>query len=311
METLSMKRYELPPPPPGKLMDITAWTECLENSFAQLEHQATRIANLELMLDCGAEGWKSYLTVLNRMVQQAQTQHQNLKRDIQELNWNRKSGQLKAGEELQRLQNSWVALVSKNYELELACQAKELIKYQKSAELAQLKFILSDVESERSGSRIRRRVRRFFLQQPQETEDSSGPALNGNGIASENNDEEDEEMEAEPGSPEQDEEAQSASGTNYTEAIQFEVDGSEAQVGQEEGKSESEESEESDDDDRNPPPSAGQDVDDDDRNPPPSAGQDEDEIGPQPVPQYYPDSDKIENDPERSNSESGSNSNSN
>lgn len=42
MDVLSMKRYELPPPPAGKMTDIAAWTECVENSMAQLEHQATR-----------------------------------------------------------------------------------------------------------------------------------------------------------------------------------------------------------------------------------------------------------------------------
>lgn len=42
MEVLSMKRYELPPPPPGKMNDIAAWNESVENSMAQLEHQATR-----------------------------------------------------------------------------------------------------------------------------------------------------------------------------------------------------------------------------------------------------------------------------
>lgn len=42
MEIMSMKRYELPPPPAGKLTDMSAWNECLENSMAQLEHQATR-----------------------------------------------------------------------------------------------------------------------------------------------------------------------------------------------------------------------------------------------------------------------------
>ena len=51
MDTLSMKRYELPTPPPGKMTDVQAWSECVENSEAQLEHQRTRIMNLDLMLD--------------------------------------------------------------------------------------------------------------------------------------------------------------------------------------------------------------------------------------------------------------------
>lgn len=42
MEMMSMKRYELPQPPAGKMTDIVAWTECVENSMAQLEHQGTR-----------------------------------------------------------------------------------------------------------------------------------------------------------------------------------------------------------------------------------------------------------------------------
>ena len=43
MDTLSMKRYELPPPPAGKMTDVAAWNECVDNSLAQLEHQRTRI----------------------------------------------------------------------------------------------------------------------------------------------------------------------------------------------------------------------------------------------------------------------------
>lgn len=42
MELLSMKRYELPAPPHGRMTDIAAWTECVANSYAQLQHQLTR-----------------------------------------------------------------------------------------------------------------------------------------------------------------------------------------------------------------------------------------------------------------------------
>lgn len=42
MEQLNMKRYELPPPPPGKLSEIQAWQESVDNSCSQLEHQAYR-----------------------------------------------------------------------------------------------------------------------------------------------------------------------------------------------------------------------------------------------------------------------------
>lgn len=42
MEVLIMKRYELPPPPPGKMNDLTAWSESVDNASSQLAHQATR-----------------------------------------------------------------------------------------------------------------------------------------------------------------------------------------------------------------------------------------------------------------------------
>ncbi|CAM1323288.1 BCAS2 (predicted) [Pycnogonum litorale] len=126
MEMLSMKRYELPQPPAGKMTDIAAWSECFENSMAQLEHQSTRITNLELMSRFGCEGWKVYNAVLYEMLQQAQKQLQQLKKQIQEINWARKTSQTEAGKELQNLEESWVGLVSKNYEIERACVELEM-----------------------------------------------------------------------------------------------------------------------------------------------------------------------------------------
>jgi len=48
------------------------------------------------------------------------TTHSELRRKIQEINWDRNSSQKTAGEELQRLEESWIGLVSKNYEIERA-----------------------------------------------------------------------------------------------------------------------------------------------------------------------------------------------
>lgn len=63
METMSMKRYELPPPPSGKLNEVGAWNECVENSQAQLEHQAVRVLNLQLMLQYCCPTWQRYVKV--------------------------------------------------------------------------------------------------------------------------------------------------------------------------------------------------------------------------------------------------------
>ncbi|GFO26098.1 pre-mRNA-splicing factor spf27 [Plakobranchus ocellatus] len=121
MDMMSMKRYELPTPPAGKMTDVSAWQDCVDNSQAQLEHQSLRILNLELMSEYGAPAWRSYNTVLSSMIEQAQKHLQDLRKKIQEINWQRKTEQTQAGEKLRDLETTWVGLVSKNYEIERAC----------------------------------------------------------------------------------------------------------------------------------------------------------------------------------------------
>lgn len=135
MEPLNMKRYELPPPPPSKIAEISAWQHSIENSMVQLEHQAVRVMNLELMLDYGCETWKVYLEVMTSMLAKAQARLQDIKKEIQDVNWQRKSKQTQAGEKLRSLEAQWVMLVSKNYEIEQACvKLEELIANYKPKE---------------------------------------------------------------------------------------------------------------------------------------------------------------------------------
>jgi len=124
-EHLSMKRYELPQPSANQKTDISAWNECIRNAMAQLEHQATRIVNLELLSKFGPDAWRSYNEVLQQMLDDQQRQLNVLRKNIQDINWERKSAQMKAGEELQLLESSWIGLVSKNYEIERACATLE------------------------------------------------------------------------------------------------------------------------------------------------------------------------------------------
>ncbi|XP_035778823.1 pre-mRNA-splicing factor SPF27-like [Anopheles albimanus] len=135
MEPLSMKRYELPPPPTGKMNEVTAWLESVDNSMAQLEHQAVRAMNLELMSEYGCEMWKSYLETLVSMQAKCQTRLAEIKKEIQDVNWARKTKQTQGGEKLRSLEAQWVMLVSKNYEIEQACAKLEERLYQKKLEL--------------------------------------------------------------------------------------------------------------------------------------------------------------------------------
>lgn len=122
METMNTKRYELPAPGTGKLSEIQAWQESVDNSFAQLEHQSIRNLNLELLEKYGCEAWKSALEILVGLSARAQKELQELKKDIQDVNWRRKTKQLKTGEHLNELNKNWAQLVSCNFEIELAIE---------------------------------------------------------------------------------------------------------------------------------------------------------------------------------------------
>lgn len=121
METISMKRYELPPPPSGKLNELGSWAKCVDNSQAQLEHQAVRILNLQLMMEYCCPAWQRYLQTLQDLEKIASKKLAGLRQALQEVNWQRKSLQTKGGEQLKNLEAKWVALVSHNYEIEQAC----------------------------------------------------------------------------------------------------------------------------------------------------------------------------------------------
>lgn len=66
------------------------------------------------------------------------------RRQIQEINWQRKSSQTHAGEQLRLLESSWVGLVSKNYEIERACLHMEARVGEKDAERARAEAMAVD-----------------------------------------------------------------------------------------------------------------------------------------------------------------------
>ena len=152
MDTLSMKRYELPTPPAGKMTDVAAWNECVDNSMAQLEHQRTRITNLELMSEYGCESWKVYNEILADMAEKAQKQLKDLKKDVQEVNWARKNQQGMVGDRLKQLESHWVGLVSKNYEIEqaLAKMESEIARMPNADEYFKAKYKQDEAISQNS-----------------------------------------------------------------------------------------------------------------------------------------------------------------
>lgn len=56
------------------------------------------------MSDFGGEAWKAYNDILQRMLNQSQSQLNLLRREIQEINYDRKQKQTVAGEKLKKLE---------------------------------------------------------------------------------------------------------------------------------------------------------------------------------------------------------------
>ena len=125
LEMMSMRRYELPPPNVGRMNDLSAWQECVDNSNAQLQCQDLRIQSLELMCRYGGEMYKRAVEEDKKLVAKMEDRLAEYKRKKQDLNWERKNDQMDAGTHLRTNEEMWVGLVSKNYELELVCQQLE------------------------------------------------------------------------------------------------------------------------------------------------------------------------------------------
>lgn len=60
------------------------------------------------MAEYGPEAWKCYNEILQRMLEQAQKQLTEIRKEIQEINFERKQKQTQAGEKLKRLESRLV-----------------------------------------------------------------------------------------------------------------------------------------------------------------------------------------------------------
>eukprot|EP00041_Stephanoeca_diplocostata_P017137 m.341065 g.341065 ORF g.341065 m.341065 type:complete len:248 (-) comp20604_c0_seq4:927-1670(-) len=125
MPPIDMSKTELPTPDNADRNNIQAWIACVDNARAQLEHQKNRLDNLELMSQYGSQKWKLRATQADKQEKALQVELTNLSNKIQEINWQRKSGQTEMGTALYELETQWGELVSKNFEIVSACQQLE------------------------------------------------------------------------------------------------------------------------------------------------------------------------------------------
>jgi pre-mRNA-splicing factor SPF27 len=114
-------RYQLDPPAGRAAADPASWRAALDSAKAQLEHQGSRIQNLELLLKYGANAWLASNKSLEAAVAGQGRELQGLSTQIDGVNKTRKLQQQAAGSELAVLEGQWRALVAKNAALEATC----------------------------------------------------------------------------------------------------------------------------------------------------------------------------------------------
>ncbi|GAA99735.1 uncharacterized protein L969DRAFT_89588 [Mixia osmundae IAM 14324] len=117
---LDTTRYSLPVPPSGEQASIEEWQAALDNASAQLEHQATRLNNLELLNSFGANSWRLSNFLIDRSAERYKGAIDSTTEATETINRQRKSKQLAAGAQLEALEQQWSQLISANLQIEIA-----------------------------------------------------------------------------------------------------------------------------------------------------------------------------------------------
>eukprot|EP00890_Picochlorum_soloecismus_P006483 jgi/Picsp_1/6836/NSC_04173-R1_breast carcinoma amplified sequence 2 len=111
---LDLERYSLPRPSDKDKDDVESWVKAIENVMAQLEHQQTRIINLQLLLKHGPNTWRAYNEGLSSLLNTIDHELQVIRGDCNHINRERKMEQLAAGKEIADASAMYTHLVEKN-----------------------------------------------------------------------------------------------------------------------------------------------------------------------------------------------------
>ncbi|KAI8618095.1 Pre-mRNA-splicing factor SPF27 [Chytriomyces sp. MP71] len=118
-------RLDAPPNTAATPENELRWAAAVKNAHAQLEHQHSRLANLELISAFGANAWKIANFQLEDTIKRLRAQLEDQKADILEVNKERKIDQRKAGVELEALEQRWNHLVDACLRVDIANQVLE------------------------------------------------------------------------------------------------------------------------------------------------------------------------------------------
>lgn len=106
-------RYRLDPPPQNKRSNVEAWGIAIDNAMAQLEHQSTRVVNLELALKYAPAAWRARNAWCEATGETYARELEKLKGEVNALNAKRKLQQEAARNEFGALEREWYATMAK------------------------------------------------------------------------------------------------------------------------------------------------------------------------------------------------------
>lgn len=105
-------RLRLDPPAGAAAESLPAWRAAVDNARCQLEHQAARLANLELLGKHGGNAWLAHARALEACEKGAAADLAALDAQLHALHQTRKVQQEAAGAELAQLEGAWRAAVA-------------------------------------------------------------------------------------------------------------------------------------------------------------------------------------------------------
>lgn len=122
---LDASRFRLDPPPASRWSDPGAWRAALDNARAQLEHQHTRLLNLELLLQHGPRAAAAAAAHAEAGARAYQRRVAAAASDVAAVNRARKLAQTGAAAGIEAAEAEWRSLVATCGALEGACATLE------------------------------------------------------------------------------------------------------------------------------------------------------------------------------------------
>lgn len=136
MPEIDVNRYRMDPPPASQTNDVNAWKAAYNNAQAQLEHQKSRLINIELLETYGTSAWshcnedlesnlKQYKFITKHIINSIESKAEEISKDVEEINKKRKRHQIDNKPKLESLNKKWNELILINLKTENAINELE------------------------------------------------------------------------------------------------------------------------------------------------------------------------------------------